>query len=568
MFITTIALLTFFFIAILVLLLSSGHYQAKKKESKPKFKLTMKDIYLSPLLFTLKILNLKLFPYQAEMVECPDKRIVFVCGRQVGKTYVIAILALWRAFTRPDQTILIVAPTLRQSKIPYERVRALIDGIPFLKKYRIKDTLSETGFKNGSTIHCLPSGRLGQFVTGFPADLVIYDEAAFIPDPVFDALKPSIAAKRGDVLMSGTPFGMEGKFYEAVEGDISTQKKFRWKIFKIPSIKSPLIDADFLEDEREHLTEAEFKMWYEGEFIAETDEFFPKVALKRLLRDYDKDKKHYPLNELKYLDKEFMEQQDIPLKKGDRIIGLDIARMGTDETAGVVLERLRDNTIETVKRGTKLYKVIWRGTLAKTSAPEAGNFGWDMMKFFDAKLLVVDASGVGGGAFDLLLKDFGEKVEAVTFSVPTRRAMYNILKIAIERENLILNADDKKFLKQFGSFKLKKTDSATGEMHIKKTTTAHDDLPDALALALWGYEAGGRWGVLDPTLTEPVDPDAPAEGKFQSDLNKEMIEMKRIRDLEAQIEKEMAEKGATKGEVEDEKEKKKRLLKESEFWGI
>lgn len=444
---------------------------------------------ISPLIFSRKIIEIRPFWYQARILLEAQyrKRIIVLAGRQIGKTYILAVIALWWAFTKPNQTVLIVAPTMRQSKIPYERLRAMVDGIPFLHKKRTKDTLTETKFSNGSVIHCLPAGRLGLFLTGFPADLVIFDEAAFIPQKVFNALRPSIAARDGTMILSGTPYAEEGEFHDVFTNEPSKREKYRYVKFRIPSIMSPLIDEDFLEEEREHMTAAEFRMWYEGEFIQEVDEFFPKVLIKKCLRDYD----YVKLDEIG------------EIAPGDRIVGVDVARFGLDETAGVVIERIKDKSLHKCKKREKVYKVIYVETIAKTSGPEAADFGRRLFEDFKAKKIIVDATGLGGaGAYDILAMDYSPLIlEGVELHGPIREAMYNILRMAIERENLILNKDDLKMLKQFGSFSLAKSDSATAKLMIKKNPLAHDDLPDALAMALWGYEGSTRWEPMDPRKT-------------------------------------------------------------------
>jgi len=504
------------------------------------------------------------------VLESPSKRRIIVAGRQVGKTYMLALFALWWAFTRPDQTVLIIAPTLRQSKIVYERLRNIATAVPFISNHRIKDTLTETTFlgtdpkDKPSSIFCLPAGRTGEYLRGYPANLVIMDEAAFIPDKVFTAIRPAVAAVGGTIILSGTPFGEAGFFYETWVGE--NEKKhteFKWQKFKIPSILSPLISEAFLEDERESgtMTEAEYSMEYEAEFQSDADEFFPKHLIKRALRDYlywivePKDRRGID-------DDKLLIRHDIKsIMPGDRIVGLDIARYGTDETAAVVVERLRDKTLTSVKRKTKLYKVIWSGTRRKQSVPESADWGREIMELFQAKAIIVDSTGVGGGAFDLLEREFGEQVEGVNFSVPVRRAMYNTLKIALEKENLILNMDDSKMFRQFGGYKLQKTDSATGEMKIKKDTTGHDDLVDALALAIWGYEYGRKMQPLDLDIPGDEEDGVGKDGEVHSPLVDELAYYQRLAKLENELVEEM-------NLSSDEKEKKKKKKSGPGEWGV
>lgn len=136
--------------------------------------------------------------------------------------------------------------------------------------------------------------------------------------------------------------------------------------------------------------------------------------------------------------------------------------------------------------------------------------------------------------------------------------MYNTLKIAMERENVILSLDDKKMFRQFGGYKLKKTEMATGKMQIKKTTTGHDDLVDALALAIWGYEYGRKMTPLDVILPG----DETDEERDTTPLTEELRHYKRL----AKLEQELVEEMNLSSEEKEEREKKRK--QDEGEWGI
>ena len=80
----------------------------------------------SPVVYAESVFGIKPFPYQAELLEDENKRIVACMGRQTGKTTAIAMKAVFFADTHSNVTILITDPSLRQSMIIFDRVASLV----------------------------------------------------------------------------------------------------------------------------------------------------------------------------------------------------------------------------------------------------------------------------------------------------------------------------------------------------------------------------------------------------------------------------------------------------------
>ena len=119
-------------------------------------------------------------PIQSAILDSPDPALLLLCTRQFGKTTLTAIKALHFALTHPDTLTVVAAPTARRSG---EWIR-LVHGF-----------LAHLGLPvRGDRIHpfsaVLPNrsrliGLPGAVNTnrGYPAHLLIVDEAAFVPDP-------------------------------------------------------------------------------------------------------------------------------------------------------------------------------------------------------------------------------------------------------------------------------------------------------------------------------------------------------------------------------------------------
>ena len=166
--------------------------------------------------------------WQREVLE-HEGNITLRTGRQVGKSEVISSKAVKFARDYPGTTTMIIAASQRQSSLLFEKVRGHLDLLENERKdiYSEKPTLTKIKLTNGSTIYSLPAGRTGYFIRGFTIDLLIADEAAYIPETVWNAVIPMIAVSRkargmGYIILLSTPFGKGGYFYNSF-----TDKDFR-----------------------------------------------------------------------------------------------------------------------------------------------------------------------------------------------------------------------------------------------------------------------------------------------------------------------------------------------------
>ena len=115
---------------------------------------------------------------------------------------------------------------------------------------RARDGYNRTSLllPNGSRIIGLP-GKMHKTIRGFSAlSLLIFDEAAQVPDELYVALRPMLATTNGALWLLSTPYGKQGFFYNewAHGGD-------RWQRIAVPATECPRISPAFLAEEREVL---------------------------------------------------------------------------------------------------------------------------------------------------------------------------------------------------------------------------------------------------------------------------------------------------------------------------
>lgn len=212
-------------------------------------------------------------------------------------------------------------------------------------------------------------------IRGYTVDLLIADEAAFIPEEVWTAVTPMLAVTKGDIILLSTPHGKGGYYYSCFEDE-------NFKSFHINSEDCERIDKKFLARERERMTKVQYAQEYLGEFVDELMQFFPTETIKGCMT----------LNEI------------IPRHKGENFLGVDVARMGGDETVLFSLRKLNDNLEELeldISKNTMLPETVRR-------------IKYSDMKH-NYKRIYIDDGGLGVGVFDPLLEDdqTKRKVEAI-----------------------------------------------------------------------------------------------------------------------------------------------------------
>jgi phage FluMu gp28-like protein len=132
--------------------------------------------------------------------------------------------------------------------------------------------------RNGSRVVSLPG--TGETVRGFSApDLIVEDEAAFVEDSFYRAVRPMLAVSGGRLILMSTPYGKRGHFYEA------WQEAGSWHRVEVPATECPRITSKFLESERRALGDLWFRQEYKCEFADVIDAVFRMADIERAVTD-------------------------------------------------------------------------------------------------------------------------------------------------------------------------------------------------------------------------------------------------------------------------------------------
>jgi Terminase RNaseH-like domain/Helicase len=211
-------------------------------------------VLLESALSAMRSLGLQPDPWQLDVLVGKHQRLLLNCCRQSGKSTTVALLSVLETVGLAGTRVLMVAPSLRQSRLLFRIASDYLSawGMHFVKRR----TMHEINLRNQSMIACLPCKE--ETIRGY-ADihLLILDEAARVPDDVYKAVCPMLAVSDGRLICLSTPYGRRGFFYDAWAhgGD-------DWQRIEVPVDQVPRISADYLARARRQMGES----WYRQEF--------------------------------------------------------------------------------------------------------------------------------------------------------------------------------------------------------------------------------------------------------------------------------------------------------------
>jgi replicative DNA helicase len=232
--------------------------------------------------------------YQLEPIRCTARKKVFRMGRQIGKTEVLTILALFYVCTRPNFRTIIVCPYQDQVDLIFKRIRAFIQRSDILndREFKLTDRQNphEIEFyhaEGNSSIMGITAGAKtggkGDKFRGQTPDMLIMDEGDMLNDETMESILASLTGKGkiAQMIVSSTPTGRRGQFWK-----YCTNKKIDFKEFKFTSMVSPNWDEEIELFYRESYSENGFA----HEFLAEFGEMeiglFQHRFIEASMEDY------------------------------------------------------------------------------------------------------------------------------------------------------------------------------------------------------------------------------------------------------------------------------------------
>ena len=213
-----------------------------------------------PLAFSIELLGFLPDPAQRILLDPRVTKAALCCHRGAGKTEVISQRAAHHIDNLPKAVVLVSAETAEKAA---ELIQRTVDHLKKLGVHARPDKLRKNGFifPNGARILPMPS-RPGA-VRGYPATMVIIDEAATVPDAVFTAIRGTRAATSRNCTfwIMSTPGARKGFFYDVWNSPDPT-----WTRIHLSALDNPRISAEFLAEEKRQMHPDDFAREYLAEF--------------------------------------------------------------------------------------------------------------------------------------------------------------------------------------------------------------------------------------------------------------------------------------------------------------
>lgn len=210
--------------------------------------------------------GIKLDDWQKELLQDKSRNILLNCHRQSGKSTLVAIKALHRALFWDDQLIVLISPVLKQSSELSRKIRGFVKNIPQYRDHVDINNKLSLSFDNGSRIETLTASDWN--VRGSTANLIIIDEAAGVPEEIFDAVSPMLLTTKGQMIVLSTPYGKSGRFYEYYKSD--DWKHYEVKVSNNPRMQTPDMQ-EALAFELKKMGSRVYGQEYECEFLGNLD---------------------------------------------------------------------------------------------------------------------------------------------------------------------------------------------------------------------------------------------------------------------------------------------------------
>ena len=168
---------------------------------------------------------------RSEAPEAPFTEAWLICGRRGGKSFILALIAVYlatfrdyRQYLAPGEraTILIIATDRRQARTIFRYIKGLLTEVPMLARMVERESADEFDLKNRVTIEVGTSSY--RAVRGRTIACALADELAFWPTDnsanpdyeVLDALRPAMATIPGGMLLcASSPYSRKGALYDA-----------------------------------------------------------------------------------------------------------------------------------------------------------------------------------------------------------------------------------------------------------------------------------------------------------------------------------------------------------------
>lgn len=331
-----------------------------------------------PYAFATEALNASPDPWQKRILDALGNgvtRITIRSGNGVGKTTLLAWLAIWHVGTRYPSRTVCTAPTSQQLfDALWSEVRRWLNSSPQWLNDLFEVTSDRIALR-AAPAQCFVSARTSRAETPEALQgvhsanvLLIVDEASGVAEQVFEAGSGSMSTPGAITVLAGNPLRSSGFFFRT-HTDLSNS----WLAFKVSCLDSRRVDPAWIKEQSDSYgpTSSYYQARVLGEFPENEDEVLcPRsIVLPATTRAVPN-----------------LMRQDY----AHAVWGLDVARFGPDST--VLIKRVGSSVpdVPTIWRGADLMHIVGAVKTDYFNLPD------DMRP----QAICVDVIGLGSGVVD------------------------------------------------------------------------------------------------------------------------------------------------------------------------
>lgn len=400
------------------------------------------------------------------------RNFMLFCGRQVGKSEIVAMAIALLLLNIPNIKLLIVSGVERQASSLYDRVLHYVEDNHryALKSGKERPLKTEMKFKNGSELITEPVGIDGASARRHTLHGIIIEEMQLVPEEAYAALTPMLLTTGGFVWMLGTAWATEGYVYDRLsDKDFLVIRVNSEEVAEKRPEPQRSIMLKHLESERKRLSESQYAQEYLAIPQENARQIFPDSLIAKILTEKRKNN----------------------IQKGkEYICGVDPAGLGEDEGDISILENKFNGDMVQVEN------IITKKLLTTQTTTTI----LELNKHYEFKKIFVDDGGVGFGVFSELITSTDTRyiTEALNNSARSldindekrkkilkEDMVFNLLSM-MERGNIKL-LDDPEIRESLKSYRFE-YEKNTKKLLIQSN---YNHPVEALMRAAWFYQSKG-----------------------------------------------------------------------------
>lgn len=377
--------------------------------------------------------------------------VTVVSKRQVGKSLMAENLLLYFAINFDRTTSICVSPTLAQARKLYKEIVYAIGQSDIINTSNA--TLLELTLVNNSQI-LFKSAEQRENLRGYTVNgLLVFDEAAYIPDSVIYTCLPWVDVSGAPILYISTPRVRSGFYYDNYCRGLDGSNEYYtvdWGNEKYAEVLKKFLPPERLEEYRRILPKQQFTSEYLGQFLDQDGMVFTgfkDCAYKSHPKIEDNDKLYW---------------------------GIDWANGGNN-----------DDTVVTAinQEGRQVYLAYWNNLTPSKQIEKIFN----VLSRYEKQTLVIqpELNSIGTPYTDMLTQKLSpamqSKVQGFDTTNQSKNDLVAQMQTAFEQQHVKIIDDERQML-ELGSYAME-YNAKTHNVTYNAPNGLHDDLCMALMLA-------------------------------------------------------------------------------------